>query len=57
MWMSDDFENMDLSRDSFDIRHINDLFLFKDLDSNLFACKNMLALFDFAEGSFPDILA
>lgn len=55
--MSDDFENMDLSRDSFNIRHINDLFLFKDLDSNLFACKNMLALFDFAEGSFPDILA
>ena len=39
--MSDDFENVDLTSYSFNVRLIFDLVFFKDFDSDLFSCDEM----------------
>lgn len=49
--MSDQLENMDLSRDALHISHINYSILFKDFDGNLLAGGDVSRQFDLTEGA------
>lgn len=39
--MADKFKDVDLSRDSFDVGHIDDFLLDEDFDGDLFTCKRV----------------
>ena len=49
--MADEFENMNLTTNSFHISHIHNLFLLKDLNGNFLTCEHMNAEFNFAKGT------
>lgn len=57
MWMSDDLEYMDFSRDSFNIRDICDLFFFKYFYGYLLACEDVPTLLDLSESALSYVLA
>lgn len=52
--MSDQLENVDFSRDSFDIGHIDYFFLNKYFDGYFFTSEGMGGEFHFSESSFSD---
>lgn len=55
--MSNLFQNMNLSCNSFNISNINNSALLQDLYRHLFPCQNMLPYFNLPECSFTNTLA
>ena len=51
MRMLNDFQNMNLSGDSLDICDVGNFTFLKNLHSDLFACSDVAAEFDFAESA------
>jgi hypothetical protein len=48
------FENVDFSRYSLNVSHVNNLFFYKDLDGHFFASQGMGSQLDFAEGALSN---
>lgn len=55
--MSDEFEDMNLSWDSFNICYINDFFLDEDFDGYFLSSESMSGKFDFSESAFSNSFA
>lgn len=52
--MPDEFENVDLAWDAFDIGDINNFFFDEDFDGDFFPSEGVGGHFDFAESAFAD---
>ena len=52
--MANKFEDVDFSRYSLNVSHVNNLFFYKDLDGHFFASQGMGSQLDFAEGALSN---
>jgi hypothetical protein len=52
--VSDEFQNVDLSRDSLNISDIDNLLFYENFDGHLLACKGVCCQFYLTESALPD---
>ena len=54
--MADELEDVNFSGYSFDVSHVDDLFLDEDLDGYFFPCQGMSGQLDFTKGALANSL-
>ena len=55
--MTNYFQDFDLSGDTVDIIHIDNLVFLKNLDRDFFTCKSVCSHFNFSKGAFTKVSA